>query len=240
MSIDNPFAAPITKDESEASLNVFRVDGDRLVCGAETSLAFLCWLTGERMRPDDRPTHHTIVAVYWPAPLRRISRLLGIAAAVTFPLMAARSMWEPYMVGCTLLLLLVFTKRLRPKVTLRIAVSPLGQQLRRRHNTLECLRLLMCGLSAVAVFRYSPAFFAAWGLPITSYEAFIPATFAFFLTWRLCCWLVPPVLSLSPPVVADMQNDLFTVKHVPMEMLRGLEQLLAHRVPDADLNESAS
>ena len=108
MSIDNPFAAPLAKNESEPSLSAFRVDGDTLICGAETNLQFLCWLTGEWINPDDRPTHHTVVSVYWPAPLRRVRRVLLAGAVLTFPLMVARRMWGTYMVACTAILLLVF------------------------------------------------------------------------------------------------------------------------------------
>ncbi|MCR9199719.1 MAG: hypothetical protein NXI04_13825 [Planctomycetaceae bacterium] len=240
MSIDNPFAAPLAKNESEPSLNVFRVDGDTLICGAETNLQFLCWLTGEWISAEDRPTHHTPVSVYWPAPLRRVRQLLLVGAVLTFPLMVARRMWGIYMVACTAILLLVFIKRMRPKVTLRTAVSPRGQRLPRRHNIREVLRFLFCGLATLTVLRFAPGAFAAVGLPVSSYVSVIMASSTFLLTGWLSRVLVRPVLSVRPPTVDQMQNDLFVVRHIPENMLQGLQQLRTELMPDAEREETAS
>lgn len=226
VSTDNPFAPPLHNDDGSLLRNVFRVEGDTLICGPDTELWFLCWLTGERMGPQEQASFHTLVTTYWPAPVRKVRQLLWIGAMLTFPLLVVRQMWSVYMVACTVLLLMLFVKRLLPKVTLRIAVSAGGRTLRRQHNMRESVRLLACGLIALAVFRYAADVGAVVGVPVSRPVSVVAAVFVILAAMPLSRRVVRPVLDVKPLVVEQIRGGLFYVRHVPPALLRALDSVM--------------
>lgn len=225
MSTDNPFAAP-TSGDLEDLPNIFRVEGDCLLCGPQTDVSAVCWLTGERMTPEQQPTPLKIRLVYWPPWLRRTFWILPAGVYLISRLLLGGRLGGALTAIYSWLLIVPLVFRFRPGVRLEAALSSRGRQLRWKHNLRQIARLLTAIVCAIAASRYCGSFFESLPAELEVFASVLLPVLVLILILTGWEYVFPSAIRPKRPVITEVHNNIYRIKDAPEPFLSGLKRLL--------------